>query len=261
MIRPNKLRKLLDEGKPTLCFRVTSLWPDLIEFIGMLGIYDYVEFSAEYAPFNLQDMDNFCRAAELHGLGTMIKLDQDPRIFLGQRSIGSGFESILFADCRTKEEVEQCVCICRADTPADGGLYGAAVRRFAYGSSSNREEFKQALRDIVVAIMVEKKALVDDLENVLSVPGIGMVQWGGSDYSMTSGLERGGPAHQKVQRYVIETCLKKGVPPRVELASLEGIEPYLEMGVRHFSLGGDLTILRDFWAENGARLRDILSTG
>ena len=207
----------------------------------------------------MQGMDDFCRAAELYGLGTMIKLDQDPRLFWAQRAIGSGFQSVLFVDCRTRAEVEECVRICRPDTPQDGGLYGAAGRRFAY-QSSGRDEFSQALRDVVVAIMAEKRMLVDDLENVLSVPGLDLVQWGPSDYSMSSGLERGDPAVKEAERFVIETSLRKGVTPRIELETLDGVEYYLDLGVRHFRLGNDVSILRRFWSENGNRLRDMLAS-
>lgn len=258
MIRPNKLRQLLNEDKPSLCVRVNTLWPDLVEFVGSLGIYDYIEFAAEYAAYDMQGMDNFCRAAELYGLGTMIKLDQDPRLFLAQRAIGSGFQSILFVDCRTKDEVERCVRICRPDTPADGGLYGAAGRRFGYGSSGH-DEYAQALRDVVVAIMVEKKSLIDDLENVLSTPGVDMVQWGPSDFTMSSGLARGDPLVKETERRVIETALQKGIAPRIELQSLDGVEYYLDLGVRHFRIGNDVSILRDFWRENGTKLQGMLA--
>ncbi|MBC7235749.1 MAG: 2,4-dihydroxyhept-2-ene-1,7-dioic acid aldolase [Chloroflexi bacterium] len=257
-MRTNVLRQLLNEGKPSICARVNTVWPDIVELIGLTGAYDYVEFAAEYGPFTLHDLDNFCRAAELYGMGTMIKLDQDPRLYLAQRAIGSGFQSILFVDCRTVEEVRHCVRICRPDTPEDGGLFGAAARRFAYDSSGH-EEFSQALRDIVVAIMVEKKVLVDNLEEVLAVPGLDMVQWGPSDYTMSSGLKRGDPAVKEAERYVIETALKMGVQPRVELNNLEGVEYYLDLGVKHFRIGTDMGILRAFWKQNGEALRKMLS--
>jgi 2-keto-3-deoxy-L-rhamnonate aldolase RhmA len=41
--------------------------------------------------------------------------------------------------------------------------------------------YVQALRDIVVTIMIEKPRTVDTLEEVLAVPGLDMVQWGGLD--------------------------------------------------------------------------------
>ena len=49
-MRPNKLRELLNAGKPTLGTHIHSTWPSLIEAIGHTGLYDYVEFVAEYGP-------------------------------------------------------------------------------------------------------------------------------------------------------------------------------------------------------------------
>jgi 4-hydroxy-2-oxoheptanedioate aldolase len=258
MMRRNKLREMMNAGQPTICARVNTVWPDVVEIIGQTGAYDYVEFAAEYGPFTLHDLDNFCRAAELYDMSTMIKLDQDPRLYLAQRAIGSGFQSILFVDVRTVEEVEHCVRIVRPDTPEDGGLYGAAARRFAYGSSGHAE-FSQALRDVVVAVMIEKKVAVDHLEEILAVPGLDMIQWGPSDYSMSSGLTRGAPEVKEVERKVVKTALKMGVAPRIELQSLDNVAYYLDMGVQHFRIGADVAVLRNYWQSNGDGLRKLVS--
>jgi len=57
---------------------------------------------------------------------------------------------------------------------------------------------------------------------------------------------------------VLEMCLAKGVPPRVELQSLDNIEYYLERGIRHFRIGHDMAILRDYWRTQGRALKDLL---
>jgi hypothetical protein len=54
-----------------------SSWPAVVEFVGESGAFDYVEFVAEYAPFDLTGLDNFCRSAELSNLSSMIKVDQE----------------------------------------------------------------------------------------------------------------------------------------------------------------------------------------
>ncbi|MBN1399934.1 MAG: 2,4-dihydroxyhept-2-ene-1,7-dioic acid aldolase [Anaerolineae bacterium] len=261
-MRANRLRQLLQSGKPTIAARTATVWPDVVELIGNLGIYDYVEYAAEYGTFGYPDLDNYCRAAELYGLGTMIKIDQEPKLPLAQRAIGSGFESVLFVDCRTVEEVKYCVRICRPDTPYDGGLFGAAGRRFAY-TGGGREEFAQALRDVVVAIMMEKAPLVEQLEEVLAIPGVDMIQWGPSDFTMSSGLYAK-PNFQaevkRVERKVFETCIKMGVPPRVELQNLDNVEYYLEMGVKHFRIGHDMAVLRDYWKTQGEGLRKLVES-
>jgi len=103
-MRPNKLRELLNADKPSIGTRVHSTWPSVVEAIGHTGMFDYVEFLAEYAPFDLYALDNFCRAAELFNMTAVIKVDQEPRGFLAQRGVGSGFQGVLFADCRSVEE-------------------------------------------------------------------------------------------------------------------------------------------------------------
>ncbi|RPJ51771.1 MAG: 2,4-dihydroxyhept-2-ene-1,7-dioic acid aldolase [Chloroflexi bacterium] len=260
-MRKNKLRELLQSGSPTLGTRLQSTWPSVVEVVGHTGLFDYVEFLAEYAPYTLSELDNFCRAAELHNLGTMIKIDSEPRQYLAQRAIGAGFESVLFADSRSAEDARQCVRTARPETPTDAGLYGAATRRFAYMGYGGNEEYVQALRDVVVVLMIEKQPAVERLDEILAVGGIDMIQWGPADYSMSIGKpgQRQSPEVKAAERKVIETCLRAGIPPRAEINSPDDAHYYLDLGVRHFSLSSDLSILYNWLKGNGEKLRGLLT--
>lgn len=261
-MRPNVFRQLLKSAKPTVATHIHTTWPSVIEALGHTGIYDYVEFVGEYGPYDLHDLDNMCRAADLYNMSMMIKVDQEPRSFLAQRAIGSGFHSVLFADCRNAADVRECVSIARPETPEDGGSYGVATRRFTYMGYGGGKEYVQALRDIVVVIMVEKHSVVDNLEEVLSVPGVDMTQWGGSDYSMSIGKagERNSPEIQKTERRVIETSIKMGIPPRAEINTADQAKYYLDMGVRHFCIGTDINILHGWWKSQGDALRKAIES-
>ncbi len=57
-MRHNRLRALLTADEPSIGTHLLSSWPTLVELVGDAGNYDYVEFSAEYAPFNMHDLDN-----------------------------------------------------------------------------------------------------------------------------------------------------------------------------------------------------------
>ncbi len=259
-MRANKLRRLLQSGENSLGTHLLSAWPSIVEVVGHTGLYDYVEFVAEYAPFDLFGLENICRAAELHGLGSMIKIDQEPRRFLAQRAIGSGFEGVLFADVRTADEARECVKAVRPETPLDGGTHGVAARRIAYMQQGDSPQYVQALRDVVVAIMIEKESAMQQLEAILAVPGIDMVQWGPADYCMSIGRPGGRQAAEvrAAERRLIETSLRMGVAPRAEIPSSEAARYYLDLGVRHFCMGTDLNILFDWLREQGATLRNTL---
>lgn len=260
-MRSNKLRELLDAGQPTIGTHVHSTWPSIVEVVGHTGVFDYVEFVGEYAPFDLYALDNFCRAVELFDMAAVIKIDQEPRSFLAQRGIGAGFQGVLFADCRSVEDVRQCVRVTRPDTPEDGGTYGVGLRRFTYMGHWGTPEYVQALRDVVVIIMIEKQSAVEQLEEILSVEGVDMIQWGPADYLMSIGHpgEWDLPEVKATERRVIETALKMGVQPRAEISSVDQAKYYLDLGVRHFCLGTDILILYNWWRENGYQLRKVLS--
>jgi 4-hydroxy-2-oxoheptanedioate aldolase len=259
-VRPNKLRERLKAGQPTLGTHIHSTWPSVIEAIGHTGQYDYVEFVAEYAPYTLHDLDNMARAAELYDLTMMIKLDQSGQQRVAQHAIGSGFQSVLFVDVRSVEDAKHCVRVVRPETPEDGGLHGAATRRMTYMGYGGGQDYVQALRDVVVVVMIEKKEAVEQLDEILAVPGIDMIQWGPSDYSISTGHagERGNPDVRAAEKKVFETCLAKGIPPRAEIGSPEDAKRFLDMGVRHFCLGTDISVLYQALRRHGEGMRELL---
>jgi 2-keto-3-deoxy-L-rhamnonate aldolase RhmA len=261
-MKQNKIRELLVAGKPTIGTHLFLTDPLVVEMVGHSRAFDYVEFLAEYSAYGLVALDNFCRAAELHGLGTMIKVDQENHRFVAQRAVGSGFDSVLFADSHCCSDVEDCVRSVRADAPSVvRGLYGAAARRNALPDYDGSGRFVQKLDEVVVAIMVEKHSALEELDAILETPGVDMVQWGPNDYAMSIGAagESGKSDRiRKVERQVIAQCLAAGVPFRGECENLEDARYYADQGVRHFCFGWDLWMLHQQWKRDGEDLRDLL---
>ena len=103
-MKPNPLRQKLNARHPTVGTRVYNILPSIVELIGKTETYDYVEFLAEEAPYELAALNNFCRAAESFEMSSIIKVDPEQRSFLAQRGIGAGFQGVFFADVCTAEE-------------------------------------------------------------------------------------------------------------------------------------------------------------
>ena len=135
-MRRNLLRERLNAGKPTVGTHILSAWPTLVELIGHSKQYDYVEFTAEYAPFDLHDLDNLGRAFELTGLGGMIKIEQTQYTHQAMRAIGAGFQSVLFADIRTVEDARPPSNAVRAETTMARACAAAACWASACGATS-----------------------------------------------------------------------------------------------------------------------------
>ena len=261
-MRTNRLRQLLEADKPSLGTHVLSTWPSIIELAGQSGMFDYVEFVAEYAPYDLYALENMARAVELFDhMSSMMKIEQEPRSYLTIRAIGSGMQNVLFADVRTVEDAEACVRATRAESPATGGIHGVGMRRdVGIVRDVGTTAFVEALEDAVVVLMIEKASAVENLTDLLSVKGVDMVNFGPADYSMSINLtgQINHPRVKEAERYVIETALKMGVAPRAELGHPDQAGYYLDMGVKHFCLGTDVRILFDWFNEHGRAMLDIL---
>ncbi len=256
----NTIRNSLNSDKPTLSTRVMINCPSVVEALGHTGTTDYVEFLAEYTAFNLSDLDNFCRAAELHNMGSMIKIEPGIVATTAQRAIGAGFNGLLFCDCRTAQDVQDNIRLVKPDHPEFGGLHGAITRRNSYMSQSGSQAYINNMNAVVLAFMIEKKEAVDNLDDILAVPGVDMIQWGPSDYCMSIGRQKvaNDPDLLAVEKKVFTTAIRNGIPARAEIETADQTKKYLDMGVRHFSLGIDLRIIHTFCKSEGEKIRKAL---
>ncbi len=261
-MRHNRLRELLKADKPSLGTHIHSTWPSIIELVGHSGMFDYIEFVAEYAPYDLYALENLGRAVDLFPhMSAMMKIEQEPRTYLAIRAIGSGLQNVLFADPRNVADVEECVRAVRAEAPHARGRHGVGMRRdVGFVLEGGTPAFVQALDDAVIALMIEKKTAVEDLEALLAVPGVDMVQFGPADYSMSIGLagQFDHPKVREAERFTIETALKRGIAPRAEISHPEEAKRYLDMGVKHFCIGTDVSILFNWFVGNGKAMRTML---
>src|SRR5438132_10506152 len=156
-MRENRLRTLLREGKPTLGTRVQSVWPTISELIGRSQNFDYVEFLAEYAPYDLYALDNLARAIELSPNFTgLIKMERSAQQHVAVRAMAAGIQNLLFTDVRTAADAEGCVRIAKPEVPGSIGTHGNDAGRAAVGAGP--EPLKRSGAPGIVSVTEKKSA-------------------------------------------------------------------------------------------------------
>ena len=254
----NKIRKLLSEGKSTVNTRIWSTWPTVVEAAATTGNFDYFEFLAEYAPFTLPELENFVRACELHNVGSMIKVDFQNRFYVAQKAMGVGFQAVLFTDHQNADQVRETLHAVTPEDPEYKGRFGYPNARWlGYNPEPKQMEYAAMNASAVKAFMIEKKEAVDNIEEICSVPGVDMVQFGPSDHCMSRGWNCCDHKDDiaAAEKHVIEVALAHGVQPRCEIYSVDQAEKYKAMGVKHFCIGDEFDILKDYWANVGGEMR------
>jgi 2-keto-3-deoxy-L-rhamnonate aldolase RhmA len=257
MMPKNKIRRLLREGKPTVGTHYSCTWANLVEIIGNSQQFDYAEFTGQYGPYTLHDLEHLARACELTDMGSMIKIDQEPRVFIASRAIQAGFTAMLFADCRTTEDVKHCVRSVKLIP--QGGVNGVQYGRvMGYGTVMGHpvtlEEYVKYIDEIVIAIMIETKTLADDVEEALSTPGIDMIQFGPSDFSVS--IDHPGEGYRNSQiTEAMERCYQvaknKGIRIRAE-CSVDDMQKWIDLGCSDFCIGSDTGTI-NAWANNAGK--------
>lgn len=257
----NLIRQKLDANECTTTTRVWSTWPFYTEAIGATGNFTYIEYVGEYSPYTTLDLENIARAAELHNMGSMMKVDFQNRGYVAQKAIAAGFQAILFADHHNAQEVRETMEMIKSDTPEKHGRFGCPSRRFI-GTQVYLPQMEHAQRidDTVIAFMIEKKSAMDEIEEICSIPGIDMVQFGPSDYSMSLGKNSADYVNEwkAAERRMIEVAIKHGVHPRCEVLKPEDLQYYIDLGVRDFSMGDEFKKLRELWINDGAQMKAIV---
>lgn len=248
-IPENKLRSCLNENRSTLATRVWSTAPTTVECAAVSGNFDYIEYLAEYSSYSLADLENIVRAAELHGVGSVIKADLQNRHFVAQKAAACGFQGILYCDHKTPEEVQESIYMLSPDCLGEGRFGYPNARWIGYNGYLPQMEYAQMVRNVVKAFMIEKKEAVDNIEKICAIPGVDMVQFGPSDYSLCCGWNAA--QHQaelrEIEEYVIRVALEHGVAPRCECDTMEKAAYYYGLGVRHFCVGDEFRILKAYW--------------
>lgn len=94
----------------------------------------------------------------------------------------------------------------------------------------------ERLEDIVLCFMIEKKEAVDQIEEICSIPGVDMIQFGPNDYCMSRGWNRAD--HTKEIREAEEKCiriaLEHGVRPRCRIISPKDAAILYQIGSERF---------------------------
>jgi len=263
MIAKDSLREDFQSGKPTLGTHFLSCDPDLAEIIGDVGLFDYAEFCAEYSTFDMSLLYHMARAAQCADLPLIIKLDQMNQGFWAQVAIGAGFKGVLFTDIRKAVDVEACYQSIRPDTPVDQGLMGVKLRRPALGSY-NSENYLANLQSVFFLIMIEKGIALDNLDEILKKAGetgVDMTQWGPVDFGFSHGQPNLMHTHaiRPFEELVIQKSIEFGLAPRIEIASVDQAQRYIDLGVRHFCVGWDRFIYQSALASIGEGMQKLLS--
>jgi 4-hydroxy-2-oxoheptanedioate aldolase len=237
MLRENKLKRALAEGKTVFGLLNSIPSPLVVEMIGYAG-YDFVILDMEHVCVNPETLENMVRAAECAGMSALVRVPNAvPETIL--RALDCGALGIVVPHVRSRAEAEQAVAASRYHPLGCRGISGG--RTTGFGTIGLQDYFERANAEIMVVAMIEDKEGVENLDEILSVTGIDMVLEGAVDLSQSYGVP-GQVQHADVQAAIgriADACDRHAVRFCAIPRAADQMKRWKERGVQAYLLGDD----------------------
>ena len=210
----NPLKRLLRQGKKTAGAWVQTGSPVTAEIMAEAG-FDLIMLDLEHGPGDNMTLLQICQAISGTGAVAMVRAAWNDFVQI-KRILDAGAYGVLIPYVDTREEAEAAVKACKY--PPEG-VRGVAGSPRAAGYGRNRGDYLGRANDeLLVLTAVETEEAVENLDEILAVPGLDGIFIGPMD--LASSLGHFGDPGQSVVQAVIRKIEKKVIKAGKFLSSL-----------------------------------------
>ncbi|MGQ4806682.1 2-keto-3-deoxy-L-rhamnonate aldolase [Candidatus Entotheonellaceae bacterium PAL068K] len=198
-MRTNSTRAKLTNGQVVFGGIIGHYAPDLVELFGAIG-YDFVMIDCEHGPMSLDQVENMVRAAEVFGITPITRVpNPEASTLLG--FLDRGVQGIIVPHVNTRDMAMSVAQAARYYPDGNRGVAGGRVHDYGVGMS--REASAQWINEQMMVIpMIEETEAVDNLDSIVTVPGVDVLHVAAGDLGQSMG-NPGREAVRDVMRQVI----------------------------------------------------------
>jgi 4-hydroxy-2-oxoheptanedioate aldolase len=195
------------QGRKALVFSMTykDLWA--VEAAAQVG-FDAISLDGEHGAFSTADVDDIVRVANGYGLSVVARV---PNIQPNTLNLwlDRGIQGVTGPHIETQAEAQQLADACLF--PPDGQRSWGGGRGTEFNDAQRLQEqyggklgfAKWANQNMIVLAQIESKTAHDNLDSILSVPGLTGITGGPHDLAASLGYP-GEPEHPECQRLTEE---------------------------------------------------------
>jgi 2-keto-3-deoxy-L-rhamnonate aldolase RhmA len=231
-------RKLYDNE---VCFGtwISSSSPNTLDLLRRLK-FDWFVLDSEHSPINAETLNSMIQILG-DSSSPMVRVGLNDQ-YLIKLALDAGAAGVVVPLVNTKEEATRAVSY--SLYPPLGVRGAAATRASNYGLDFGRY-VRRANEEVIIAIQVETRDALANIDEILNVKGIDIAFVGPSDMTVSLGLvdDRTNPKVIEAMRSVVAACERHGKIPGVMAITPEEAKNAVKLGFRFVSLASDMKFL------------------
>jgi 2-dehydro-3-deoxyglucarate aldolase/4-hydroxy-2-oxoheptanedioate aldolase len=240
----NGFRQRLQRGEVLLGQMVLELFtPGIGPMLAACGL-DFVIFDMEHGRCDIALMSEMiasCRGSNIVPMARVPDLNFAPL----SRVLDLGARGVMVPRVETRQQAEDIVSQLKyAPAGKRGVALGIAHDLYRAGSP---EFFAQANEEIAVILLLETEKAFENLDDIVSVPGVDVAWMGHYDLTVSMGIpaQFDHPRLLAAMDALVAACRKHGVAPGFLPPSPESAVHWIDKGFRAISLGSDIGVFLD----------------
>lgn len=214
-----------------------------VEVLSGTGL-DFIVLDAEHAPFGRESIDACCLAARSGSLPTLVRTATSRSEHILQ-ALDSGANGILVPHVDDAKIASDVVKAARYREAGGERGFSNSPRAGGYGAFSLADHIDKSDRNTAVVVQIETAAGVENVSDIVAVPGIDALFIGRADLAVSFGVnDLNHPNVVNAVEHVCRVARESEFPVGIFLPDTAQAATFMELGVTFFVIGSDQSILK-----------------
>ncbi len=237
--------KELAKKRPVFGMTIYTGSPVAVEVAAAFGM-DYLFIDAEHTPLEVTDLRSLVLTAEHLGISALIRVAHTDEVEI-RKALEMGAEGVIIPHVRTKAEMEYCVRGAKFPPLGRRG-YDSTVHAAHYGVGdfNSSAYIEESNANQLVMPMAEDFEFMENIDEIISVPGVSAVSFGPSDFALSKNIRKfyklDEPEVDAALTEILTKCAAKDIDVMVPCLppTYENAKNLVERGARMLTIGHDV---------------------
>jgi 2-keto-3-deoxy-L-rhamnonate aldolase RhmA len=237
------LKNKLKEGKPVYGTWVRIPSPIVVEVLGNTG-FDFLHLDLEHSSMDWATLDHMVLAGYKQQIPLAVRTaTQNPADLY--RLMDIGISMLILPRIESADQCKHLLSGVRYSPMGERGL-GGPVRANEWGAIALDEHMAQAEANTIVLVQIESQNGLEQLDEILEVPGVDIIFIGPMDLSQALGLpgQVDAPQVKDAISKMVKKIKARGLAVGLHVSNQEQAEFWYQQGIQYFTVGMDVALLR-----------------